>query len=263
MHPEDNEEWDPITSVVGDLLSQTKNILGLIHEASRSSISSAAVNEQAGLQRVNQALDSKLKEMERGLADKDNALKTAETHLAQAVEGLHAMQTASEAAIKHALSSKQREIDALKDKLRNALDNLNTMKSWVVEQHRQLDEEKHALKSELDEEKRSAEARRQEQDDIINTLNERIKRKSEELAAVTKRMRSLRERIVQLNWKDQSSRLLAARKVQVQVNCSSLVKLSSIALIISLLRRMTIPAMSWMPLRRLLEKMQASYRATG
>jgi hypothetical protein len=32
-------------------------------------------------------------------------------------------------------------------------------------------------------------------------------------------MRSLRERIVQLNWKDQSSRLLAARKVQVQVNC--------------------------------------------
>jgi hypothetical protein len=219
MHPEDNEEWDPITAVVGDLLSQTKNILGLIHEASRSSYSAAAANEQAGLQRVNQALDSKLKEMERGLADKDNALKTAETHLAQAVEGLHAMQTASEAAIKHALSSKQREIDALKDKLRNALDNLNTMKSWVVEQHRQLDEEKHALKSELDEEKRSAEARRQEQDDIINTLNERIKRKSEELAAVTKRMRSLRERIVQLNWKDQSSRLLAARKVQVQVNC--------------------------------------------
>jgi len=37
LHPEENEEWSPITAVASDLLSQTKNILGLIHEASRSS----------------------------------------------------------------------------------------------------------------------------------------------------------------------------------------------------------------------------------
>ncbi len=217
FHPEDNDEWVPITAVCGDLLSQTKTILGLIHEASRSSYSVAAVNEHAGLQRINQALDSKLKEMDSTLAEKDNALKTAETHLAQAVEGLHAMQTASEAAIKHALSSKQREIDALKDKLRNALDNLNTMKTWVVEQHRQLDEEKHALKLELEEQKRASDAHDQEQQGEIDTLKEKIKLKTGELFAMTKKLRSFREKIVQLNWKDQSSRLLANRKTQMLV----------------------------------------------
>jgi chromosome segregation ATPase len=192
--------------------------LGLIHEASRSSYSTAAANEQAGLQRVNQALDSKLKELDSTLAEKDNALKTAETHLAQAVEGLHAMQTASEAAIKHALSSKQREIDALKEKLRNALDNLNTMKTWVVEQHRQLDEEKHALNLELEEQKRAAHARDHEQEDKIASLNRTINSKAAEHFALTKKLRSLRERIVQLNWKDQSSRLLANRKAQILVH---------------------------------------------
>jgi hypothetical protein len=217
FHPEDNDEWSPITAVAGDLLSQTKNILGLIHEASKSSYSAAAANEQAGLQRVNQALDSKLKELESSLVEKDNALKTAETHLAQAVEGLHAMQTASEAAIKHALSSKQREIDALKEKLRNALDNLNTMKAWVVEQHRKLDDEKHHLQQELEEQKRAAEAHDLEQQDSIASLEDVIKRKSAELSAMTKKMLSLRERIVQINWKDQSSRLLATRKAQLQV----------------------------------------------
>ena len=34
---------------------------------------------------------------------------------------------------------------------------------------------------------------------------------------MTKKMLSLRERIVQINWKDQSSRLLATRKAQLQV----------------------------------------------
>ncbi len=217
FHPEDNDEWVPITAVCGDLLSQTKNILGLIHEASRSSYSAAAVNEHAGLQRVNQALDSKLKELDSTLAEKDNALKTAETHLAQAVEGLHAMQTASEAAIKHALSSKQREIDVLKDKLRNALDNLNTMKTWVVEQHRQLDEEKHALQVAFEEQKRKWSGRDQEQQDEIASLKDKMKSKHEELFTMTKKLRSFREKIVQMNWKDQSSRLLSNRKTQVLV----------------------------------------------
>jgi hypothetical protein len=221
FHPEDNEEWTPITAVASDLLSQTKSILGLIHEASRSSYSAAAANEHAGLQRINQALDSKLKEMDSTLAEKDNALKTAESHLSQAVEGLHAMQTASEAAIKHALSSKQREIDALKEKLRNALENLNTMKAWVVEQHRQLDEEKHNLQLELQEQKRAWDAERQEQGDAIVSLNEKVKRKSDELAALTKKMRLLRERIVQLHWKDQSSRLLAEKRKNAQVQVRS------------------------------------------
>jgi len=167
--------------------------------------------------RMNQALDGKLKEMDSSLAEKDNALKTAETHLAQAVEGLHAMQTASEAAIKHALSSKQREIDALKDKLRNALDNLNTMKTWVVEQHRQLDEEKHALKLELEEQKRASDAARQEQEDSIAGLQNTIKQKSQELSTMTKKLRGFQEKIVQFHWKEQSSRLLSAKKAQMQV----------------------------------------------
>jgi len=188
LHPEENEEWAPITAVASDLLSQTKNILGLIHEASRSSYSAAASSEHASLMRMNQALDSKLKELDSSLAEKDNALKTAETHLAQAVEGLHAMQTASEAAIKHALSSKQREIDALKDKLRNALDNLNTMKTWVVEQHRQLDEEKHTLKLELEEQKRASDAAKQEHEDTTNVLADIIKKKSQELSSMTKKI---------------------------------------------------------------------------
>jgi hypothetical protein len=101
--------------------------------------------------------------------------------------------------------------------LRNALDNLNTMKAWVVEQHRQLDEEKHALKLELEENKRSSDAHRREQEDSIATLNDVIKRKTVELSNMTKKMLSLRERIVQINWKDQSTRLLASRKAQIQV----------------------------------------------
>jgi hypothetical protein len=70
---------------------------------------------------------------------------------------------------------------------------------------------------ELEEQKRASDAAKQEHEDTTNVLADIIKKKSQELSSMTKKLRSMQERVVQFHWKEQSSRLVAARKAQLQV----------------------------------------------